>query len=653
MATITPDVLTSDKPIQTVQPVDTTNYQSVLNDAMGSLPQLNQQVTDAQTQQDSAFKQLQDTLLNQQSASDITGQVEATNNVDSLKTASDASQAKLRDIAAQSDILTRQAQIIPLQVEQNAVGQMVTKGGNASTSNEQLRVNAIKALTLGQQADIQKAVATNDYTAYQSALDKSNKLIDLKLKDQQLQYDARAKNLDLITSYKLAPAQAKQAEAQKVYLGLAQEQLKSQAEEQKGINDMVIQASIQGADPASIEKAKNAKSRVEAAQILGEYAGDFYKTQQLRAELAKTRAEGQKITAESNKILADAGLLPQSPATLKSVLDAIALGESAGSGDYKAVGPLVTKGMYKGQQALGRYQVMPGNLAQWSQEALGRKVTQQEFLNSPELQDTIAGYQFTKNYEKYGNWEDAASIWFTGSPAIKGATASDDLGTTGAGYVQKFRNNLASVVGYTGNSGADIQNQKIQANIASGKIAEGQIVSKATGDSPKSSQVSAGNIDGLLALRDLTNKVNEYESLYNAFESESLLGGAGLLSGARNTIKPTANVVAMRALRSEITDLLARARSGAALTAYETAAYEKKLPGTFNSISGLGTQGTDKIKSLKSSLLGTLNSKMEGYGVTFAGQGVGNQSVDSYLDNVGNTINKTSGSTVSSYANQF
>src|SRR5690606_18187089 len=103
-------------------------------------------------------------------------------------------------------------------------------------------------------------------------------------------------------------------------------------------------------------------------------------------------------------------------APTKSVLNAIAAVESKGSGDYAARGPKIAKGRYAGERAMGRYQVMPGNLPQWSKEALGKTITVDEFMASPEYQDAIAAHQLTKSRDKFGTWEDAASVWFSGRP---------------------------------------------------------------------------------------------------------------------------------------------------------------------------------------------------------------------------------------------
>lgn len=107
-------------------------------------------------------------------------------------------------------------------------------------------------------------------------------------------------------------------------------------------------------------------------------------------------------------------------------------------GRYDALGPEVKTGMYAGERALGKYQIMPGNLPSWSKEALGREVTSEEFLADPELQDAITRHQMQKNLEKYGNADDVASVWFTGRPVAQAQGAKDVTGTDVNEYVRRF-----------------------------------------------------------------------------------------------------------------------------------------------------------------------------------------------------------------------
>src|SRR5262245_34144107 len=72
-----------------------------------------------------------------------------------------------------------------------------------------------------------------------------------------------------------------------------------------------------------------------------------------------------------------------------------------------------------GRTALGAYQILSTNLASWSRAALGRSVTQAEFLSSPGLQDRIFRHRFAQYVHKYGA-EGAARAWLGGEGAARG-----------------------------------------------------------------------------------------------------------------------------------------------------------------------------------------------------------------------------------------
>lgn len=113
--------------------------------------------------------------------------------------------------------------------------------------------------------------------------------------------------------------------------------------------------------------------------------------------------------------------------------DAIASIESAGSGDYNAVGPTNKKL----GRALGRYQIMEANIGPWSREALGREVSADEFLANPKLQDAIFDHKFGGYVNKFGP-EGAAQAWFAGPGGVGKTGRKDVLGTSVGQYGQKF-----------------------------------------------------------------------------------------------------------------------------------------------------------------------------------------------------------------------
>ena len=104
---------------------------------------------------------------------------------------------------------------------------------------------------------------------------------------------------------------------------------------------------------------------------------------------------------------------------IQHALGALADVESRASGGYSAIGEEVTSGMYKGDRAYGKYQVMGANVPIWTKEHYGTALTPEEFLKNKEAQETVAENEIMSNFDKYGSIEDAISVWFTGSTLKK------------------------------------------------------------------------------------------------------------------------------------------------------------------------------------------------------------------------------------------
>lgn len=114
--------------------------------------------------------------------------------------------------------------------------------------------------------------------------------------------------------------------------------------------------------------------------------------------------------------------------------------ESAGSGDYAAIGPKTKKG----DRAYGRYQVMGANIPAWTKEALGKKMSAKQFLADPSAQDAVFNHFFKKFMDQTGNPQDAASMWFSGKPLAQARGRRDVTGTKAEQYVNNFNREFGS-----------------------------------------------------------------------------------------------------------------------------------------------------------------------------------------------------------------
>jgi hypothetical protein len=111
----------------------------------------------------------------------------------------------------------------------------------------------------------------------------------------------------------------------------------------------------------------------------------------------------------------------------------IASMESAGSGDYRAIGtPHPKLG-----RPLGKYQIMEANIPQWSKEALGRSVTPDEFLANDKIQDMVFDHRFAQYANKHGE-EGAARAWLGGEGAVNKPGRADVHGTSVGDYGSRF-----------------------------------------------------------------------------------------------------------------------------------------------------------------------------------------------------------------------
>jgi hypothetical protein len=95
---------------------------------------------------------------------------------------------------------------------------------------------------------------------------------------------------------------------------------------------------------------------------------------------------------------------------------------------------------------------MDFNIGPWTEKHLGRRLSKEEFLNSPEAQDAVFNGEFGSYVSRFGNPQDAASMWFSGRPMAEAGNASDGY-TTVPEYVRKF----SSALGQPQQSGPGIQ----------------------------------------------------------------------------------------------------------------------------------------------------------------------------------------------------
>jgi len=220
---------------------------------------------------------------------------------------------QLSDLNAQATGLRNEAQAIPIQIQNEFAGRGATNAGVAPIESARLRDNALKALSLGQQA----AIASSNY-------DKAKNYADqiVNAKYDQLEADIKAKltNLTALEKFDLTPSQEKAKTARENLLKAQEQQIADKRRNEKDISDIIITAASQNAPASLVERAKLAKDPATAASILGTYAGDYWGTKIKIAQYQKTLADISKTNAEARGTGGISGVIGTAPG--KSVAQA-------------------------------------------------------------------------------------------------------------------------------------------------------------------------------------------------------------------------------------------------------------------------------------------------------------------------------------------
>lgn len=337
-------------------------------------------------------------------------------------------------------------------VEKQAIPMQFITGQQQSIQRDAQIARALKSSEIGVLNAQVLATQGNIALAQESA----QKAVDIKFapyKEALSVYNAQLEALQPI----LTADEKKQASKQSFLSSLALKEIDRLQTQEVKSNDMIINAVAQGANPQNISNAQNilksGGTPADVAVALGKYAGNFFQNEALDMELRNL-----KISEIASKGLGDVpvgAITKDLGITTDDYLRGIAGTESSGSRDlyggndpYKVLSGEKTIAQYnamsqaeKNNTAYGKYQVMGFNIPKWTKEAFDVAMSIDEFINSPEKQEALARYQAEQSYAKYGNWDDVASVWFSGKPA-SGNTRSDKFGTSVPTYITKYRNNM-------------------------------------------------------------------------------------------------------------------------------------------------------------------------------------------------------------------
>jgi hypothetical protein len=156
---------------------------------------------------------------------------------------------------------------------------------------------------------------------------------------------------------------------------------------------------------------------------------------QLAVEEAKLQQQNEGLKTGGGKLYEAFGMSPPSGGQQQAGDAASRIAGIESSGRYDALGPVANQ---QGDRAYGKYQVMGANVGPWTQEVLGKPMTPQEFIATPQAQEAVFKAKFGQYAQKYGSEEAASRAWFAGEGGMNNPNASDVNGMTVQRYAQKF-----------------------------------------------------------------------------------------------------------------------------------------------------------------------------------------------------------------------
>ena len=182
----------------------------------------------------------------------------------------------------------------------------------------------------------------------------------------------------------------------------------------------------------TMDDIKDIMSIGKTAMSMGAFAsgGNVYDLGHL---IRQHHADGERVVVDDATGLVPPENIPEDYDTkLAKTMQAIKRIESRGRSD--ALGPATRTG----DRAHGLYQVMGANIPSWTEEALGRRLTPEEFLKDEKAQEETAKHRMGLYLKKYNDPAQVASMWFSGRPIEKAGEAADVTGTTVPRYISMF-----------------------------------------------------------------------------------------------------------------------------------------------------------------------------------------------------------------------
>ena len=303
-------------------------------------------------------------------------------------------------------------------IQDQAIPMQFITGQQASMQNQAQLARAVKVSNINMLNAVAQSVQGNISLAQQTAQD----AVDLKYAPIKDMYNTLIAQQQAIQPL-LTSAEKRISDQQSAVYELQKQMATQKATNEKNFMDMIVKAPTEyGATPEQIGKAISIYN--QTGDPIQAFAGMSGADQFIQSYNISTGIRNYNNSGLGQPTI-------ESGFTLNDFKKGISTIES--SNNYKAIGPATSTG----DKAYGKYQVMGANIPSWTKAATGTAMTAQQFLNSPDAQEKVFEKQSLDNYAKYGNWDDVASVWFSGKP-VANNNRSDGSNTVPQ-YLQKYR----------------------------------------------------------------------------------------------------------------------------------------------------------------------------------------------------------------------
>lgn len=301
-------------------PQNTTDYTGIQTGVTSQIANeyqsLQKQLDQAQAQQNQAGQSQLDImgLLGGKTADLQTAQEQTGVNTETANLTKYAEQ--LANLNAQASSLQREAQAIPIQSQLNYQGTAGTQSGVQSVNRDLLSQNALKALSIGQQADIAAAAATGSQLRLQAAKDKAQQIVDLKYKPLEDQLAIKKQQYELNKDV-LSQIDKKRTEALNLSIQKETEALAEKKANDKEVSKLIVEAS-QFAPSDILARARSIQeqggSATQVAMALGQYGKDYLANEKLKLDMQKVKQSMVTETLQQQKLRGE--INAQNPTTI-------------------------------------------------------------------------------------------------------------------------------------------------------------------------------------------------------------------------------------------------------------------------------------------------------------------------------------------------